>query len=374
MSKPKNHRKPKRELWALSAPANTIIDRNIVALTVEIDKNIDANGNGEIQIFPSGRFYAKDNRRPEGWKLTQEFADKLISAADAQKDDYMVDFEHQTIYVASNGQPNPAAGWFKQLEYRDGEGLFAKVKWTKEAASLIQDDKYRYISPFFESDDEGNVLSLFNVGLTNTPAIDGMAKVVALSEIIETKRSRSNFLSELESLVANSSGLSADQLVGAVKEMVNQVNWLTTEVPKTDPAPVDPQPDPKADPATDPKVEETPDPSKFVPIEMFDEVKEQLAALQSQQTTEALNIIVEEALQDGKITPAQKQWAMSLGKQNIDSLKQYISSAPVITRVGEKQSTPGSGNPTALSQDAKDKSFQMNMTPERYAELREKVK
>ncbi len=353
MSKPQNHQKAKRELWALSTPANTIIDRNIVALTVTIDKNIDADGNGEIQIFPSGRFYAKDNRRPEGWKLTQEFADKLISAADAQKDDYMVDFEHQTIYVASNGQPNPAAGWFKQLEYRDGEGLFAKVKWTKEAASLIQDDKYRYISPFFESDDDGNVLSLFNVGLTNTPAIDGMAKVVALSEIIETKRSRSNFLSELESLVANSSGLSADQLVGAVKEMVNQVNWLTTEVPETNPAPADSKSDPKADPKPAPKVDQVPDPSKYVPIEMFDEVKEQLAALQSQLTTEALNIIVEEALQDGKITPAQKQWAMSLGSQNLDSLKQYISSAPVITNVGKSQAGGTNSNKQALTASQK---------------------
>lgn len=374
MSKPKNHQKAKRELWALSTPANTIIDRNIVALTVTIDKNIDADGNGEIQIFPSGRFYAKDNRRPEGWKLTQEFADKLISAADAQKDDYMVDFEHQTIYAASNGQPNPAAGWFKQLEYRNDEGLFAKVKWTKEAASLIQDDKYRYISPFFESDDDGNVLSLFNVGLTNTPAIDGMAKVVALSEIIETKRSRSNFLSELESLVANSAGLSADQLVGAVKEMVNQVNWLTAEVPKTDPAPVDSKSDPKADPKPDPKVEETPDPSKFVPIEAFNEVKEELKKIQDVHKEEALNFIIGEAMEEGKITPAQKKWAMNLGKKDLDSLKQYVSSAPVITRVGEKQSTPGVGNPAALSQDVKDKSFQMNITPERYAELRAKVK
>ena len=343
-----------REKWALTKGAKQQPDHNMVALTLTIDKNIDSDGNGEIQIFPDGRFYAKDGRRPEGWQLTADFANKLIEAANAQKDDYMVDYEHQTIYAASNGKPNPAAGWFKGLEYREGEGLFAKVKWTATAAQQIKNDEYRYISPFFESDEEGNILSLFNVGLTNTPAIDGMAKVVALSELVPSTRSRSSFLEQLKTLIDNAEGLSADQLVGAVKEMVNQVDWLTQKTPETtkaDTAPKEPEPTP--DPVEEPETntEEptvAPDPEKYVPIEVFNEIRDQLAELQKAQKTQALNSVVEEALQTGKLLPSQKNWALNLGTKNIDSLKEYLANAQPIVPIGKTQSG-GAPNTDALT-------------------------
>lgn len=353
--------------WHLHQVADE--SKNLVALTASIDKEIDADGNGYIQIFPAGRFYAKDNRKPDGWKLTKEIAESLIATAQKQEDDYLIDYEHQTLYAASNGKPVIAAGWFKNLEYREDEGLFAKVKWNAAAVEAIKNDEYRYISPTFEADKDGNVVSLFNVALTNVPAIDGMAKVVALSELIEAKRSRANFLTELKSLVDSATGLSEDQLVGAVREMINQVHWLSQdqtglEAPNTK-NPSEAKTDNQQDVAT-------PDPSKFVPIEMFNEVKEQLGTLLSTQKAEALNIIVEEALQDGKLTPAQKSWALTLGQQNLESLKQYISSAPVLTPIGRTQSG-GKQSVAALSQDIKDKAFQMNMSPEEYVKYREKV-
>lgn len=358
-----------REMWALTKGANQQSDQpdhNMVALTLTIDKNIDSDGNGEIQIFPDGRFYAKDGRRPEGWQLTAEFANKLIEAAQKQKDDYMVDYEHQTIFAAKNGQPNPAAGWFKELEYREGEGLFAKVKWNEAAAQQIKNDEYRYISPFFESDDDGNILSLFNVGLTNTPAIDGMAKVVALSELVPSTRSRSSFLEQLKTLVDNAEGLSADQLVGAVKEMVNQVDWLTQktpETPKSDPIPKEPDEnnsvvkdnlttdEPETNTEASAEASE-PDPEKYVPIEAFNEIRDQLAELQKAQNTQALNSVVEEALQVGKLLPSQKNWALNLGTKNIDSLKEYLANAQPIVPIGKTQSG-GTSNTNALTPEQK---------------------
>lgn len=342
--------------WALTGLANHLPDQNMVALTLSVDKNIDADGNGEIQIFPAGRFYAKDGRRSEGWELTQDFAEKLIAAAENQKDDYMVDFEHQTIYAASNGQPNPAAGWFKSLEYRPDAGLFAKVKWNAAAAEMIEKDEYRYISPFFESDEAGNILSLFNVGLTNTPAIDGMAKVVALSELIPSDRSRSGFREQLKTLLDSSDGLSTDQLVGAVREMVNQVEWLSQEHPKT-PEITSSEPDtPTDDTAVTEPVsteEPIPDPEKYISIEAFNEVREELAKLQKAQSTDALNTIVEEALKAGKLTPAQKSWAMSLGNKNMDSLKEYLSGTQPIVPIGKSQTGGAPSQTNALTAEQK---------------------
>ncbi|WP_438805125.1 phage protease [Sodalis sp. (in: enterobacteria)] len=57
-----------------------------------------------------------------------------------------------------NGQPAPAAGWYSQLEWVEGLGLFAvDVEWTERARTLIAAGEYRFVSPLFQYDRQGNV-------------------------------------------------------------------------------------------------------------------------------------------------------------------------------------------------------------------------
>lgn len=141
------------------------------------------SGEGKtICLLPVGLFRANDGR-PEalpGWILTASNATAIIQAAAAQANDFVIDYEHQTMKTAQNGQPAPAAGWFKRLEWREAAGLFAvDVRWTARASAMIVAGEYRYISPVFNYDSTGLVTRLLSAAITNTPALDGLTDIAA---------------------------------------------------------------------------------------------------------------------------------------------------------------------------------------------------
>ncbi len=90
-----------------------------------------------IRLLPAGRFKAKDGRPaglPDGWHLDDASAAQVIASAQAQQDQFLIDYEHQTLYSEDNGAKAPAAGWFSALEWRPGDGLYATdVAWTDYA-------------------------------------------------------------------------------------------------------------------------------------------------------------------------------------------------------------------------------------------------
>jgi phage I-like protein len=135
----------------------------------------------EVQLLPAGRFKSIDGRPAsmaacKEWVMDAEAAKMLIAAASARQDAYVIDYEHQTLMKEQNGQPAPAAGWFKGMEWREGVGLFGlNVEWTPKAAQAIKEGEYRYISPVIRFDpDTGRVTGLTMAALTNYAGIDGM--------------------------------------------------------------------------------------------------------------------------------------------------------------------------------------------------------
>lgn len=138
----------------------------------------------EFRILPAGVFRAKDGRPAHlpGWKIDAEIAQRVI-AASTSVDELVIDYEHQTINAEKNGQPAPAAGWFRQMVWREGAGLFAVgVQWTDKARAMIAAREYRYISPVFPYNAvTGEVQKIVGLGLTNNPALPGLANLAALS-------------------------------------------------------------------------------------------------------------------------------------------------------------------------------------------------
>lgn len=131
-----------------------------------------------IQLFPAGWFGAPNGKGPR-WFMDAALAQALIDAANLRVNHYEFDYEHQSLNAPRASGPVPAAGWFKSLSWVEGVGLFADVQWTERAASLIQADEYRYVSPTFSYDEKGYVRELINAALTNTPVLDGMQRVAA---------------------------------------------------------------------------------------------------------------------------------------------------------------------------------------------------
>lgn len=136
-----------------------------------------------IRLLPAGIFRAIDGRPVglPGWQLPTGSAAAIVRAAASRSDDFVIDYEHQTLQAAKNGQPAPAAGWFKKLEWREGQGLFAvDVRWTARATAMIKAGEYRYISPVFGFDSKtGAVQYIQSAAITNFAALDGLTDIAA---------------------------------------------------------------------------------------------------------------------------------------------------------------------------------------------------
>ncbi|MCW5597794.1 MAG: hypothetical protein KIT59_01570 [Nitrosomonas sp.] len=138
----------------------------------------------------------------------------------------MVDYEHQTLLAAQNGQPAPAAGWFGKLAWRES-GLFAvDVEWTGRASQMIEGGECRYISPVFAYDKKtGKVKRLLHAALTNNPALDGMDAVAASQyQLLNTEKlSMNELLEQLRWLLNMPVTATVDEVVTELRKAIDQL-------------------------------------------------------------------------------------------------------------------------------------------------------
>lgn len=299
---------------------------------------IQADG-AAIQLFPAVPFKARDGRpdvKGGHWVINAKVAANVIAKAAARITDMVIDFEHQTLNTEKNGQPAPAAGWLKgaSLEWREGHGLFAvNPEWVGDTAELIAARKYRYLSPVFSYDRKtGEVLELHHVGLTNNPAIDGMGDLLSLAaarfELAKpaataTEKPRV----DKEALIA-ALGLSSDATdediqtaLTALKASKEKVDELTTQLA-----------------AAKAQTTANPDPAKFAPVSLVEELKKDIAALRTAQVSGEVDDLVKAGLSDGRLLPAQEKWARELGTKDVAALKTYLDSTPAIAALKGQQS------------------------------------
>ncbi|MBN3045316.1 phage protease [Pectobacterium brasiliense] len=326
----------------------------VAALAAEINKA----SLGIIQLFPAGEFRARDGRPTEcpAWIMTAEVAQALIAAADAQQTPYVIDYEHQTLRAAKNGQPAPASGWFKKLEWRDGDGLFAvDVTWTDSAAAMIAANSYRFISPVFSYDKSGRVLQLLHAALTNTPAVDGMDEVMlaAASLLAVTSSTQEDTMDELLERLRWMLNLpitaTAEDITAELNKLIDQLASATAGTAAASFNTLSANPFSLIDKLTADAASvaaltaqvANPDPAQWVSVDVMQQsVTEALAtsnnntaALAQQQCAELITV----ALSDGRLLPAQKSWAESLAKSSPDSLKTFLDNAPKIAALTTTQ-------------------------------------
>jgi len=108
-------------------------------------------GETAVRLLPAGEFRSADGSgRPTdapAWRIDAAQAAILIARDTARSSRRVVDYEHQTLLAAKNGNPAPAAGWIGALEWREGDGLYAQIEWTEKAAAMIAAGEYRGSSP-----------------------------------------------------------------------------------------------------------------------------------------------------------------------------------------------------------------------------------
>jgi len=330
----------------------------IAALSFELS----TDSSKPLQLTPSGAFRAQDGRPTDvaAWFINADIAARVIQLASTAANSLVIDYEHQTLNAEVNGQPAPAAGWFKNMEWRDGIGLFAvNVDWTDKAKAFIADKEYKYISPVFSySKNTGEVIKMLHVALTNTPALDGM-QAVALKNletslqlpIEETMNPVLKALLAKLGLPETTSEADAMTAVTALKAKADQIDAKDAEIVGLKA---------KADQLTAKDAEiaalkannagsDNPDPAKFVPIEAMTAMQTQIAALSAKFQTGEVNDVVTVALKEGRLLPAQESWARELGNKDLASLKSFIASAPPIAAL---KGTQTEGKPPVTDPNA----------------------
>ncbi|BEV09324.1 phage protease [Methylophilus sp. DW102] len=264
----------------------------------------------DMQILPAQDFRADDGRPEDvdSWKINSAIAQKLIAKLAARKNDLLIDYEHQSLRAALNGQPVIAAGWFKQMEWREGSGMWLKqVDLTNRAKGMISNKEVRYTSPVFVYDkNTGEILEIVSVALTNTPAVDGMQDIAALT---------ANYLNNINPL--GDTHMDQNKEVAALS---TQVTSLTAQV-----AALTTERDQANNKVTALTAERDALQTKVADIEA--KAKAEAEAAEKKQHDDLLQT----ALSDGRLTPKQKPWAEGL---TLAALNSYLETAPVI--IGDK--------------------------------------
>lgn len=307
----------------------------------------------EIQLFPAGTFRARDGRPAgiDGWVMTADVARRVIVRATQRQTPFVTDYEHQTLYAETSGNPAPAAAWFSNLEWREGDGLYAvDVDWTAKAAAMIAGDEYRYLSPVFKFDPKtGEITELLMAAVTNNPAIDGIADVAAARYLTNPEEEHS-VDEELLKLLGLEADATPEQVRAAIQALIDKAGQAEADVAAA-----------RAEAAK-------PDPAKYVPVSALSAVRDQVAALTAKLNGNEVDTLIAKGLDDGRLLPELEEWARELGESDVAALRSYIEKAqPIVALTG--QQTNGKKLPKGDNQLTEEEVAVcrlMNQTPEEF--------
>jgi len=292
--------------------------------TITIINDLSGTAPPEIQILPYGHI-----ETPKGdFIVDEESIDAIIREFEKQKNDIVIDYEHQTL--ADPPVAAPAAGWIKKLINKGKDGLWAVVEWTDKARQMIAAKEYKYISPvFLKRVSDNKVLKLINAALTNLPNIDGMVPLVNKAINIEKEERHMKELLKTLGLPEDAKEEEAILAVNKLKESSTQKTVASKAVLEAL------------------GLKENAAESEIIGTIMamkqshstVEQLTSELTEIKNKLAEKEASDAVDKAMQEGKITPAQKDWAKEYAKSDLAGFHVFVSKAPVIVPVGQKVST-----------------------------------
>ncbi len=228
-----------------------------------------------VRIAPWGEVDSSSGR----FVVDEDAARLVLDAFARHGTDLPIDYEHQTLggpYASPTGQA-PAAGWIKRLETVPGDGLYAVVEWTEPARAQLVARQYRYLSPVaVVRKSDRKLVGLHSVALTNKPAIVGAEPIV--NKVDDGEGVAAGALQSLRDVLE----LDADCDVNTVLVAANR---------------------------------------------KFDELDRDRAVRQAEER-------VGVAIRQGRLTEAQREFAIELALREDGLFDRWLKSAPVVVPVG----------------------------------------
>ncbi|MVG14436.1 phage protease [Aeromonas jandaei] len=389
-----------------SAPFVAILQANPISgerLAV-LDAQLTPQGDGWYQLLPVGPFKARDGRPFDvasgHWQLDGQIAAALIARAKALGQDILIDYDHQTLKTDQNGQPAPAAGWYNadEIEWREGQGLFIKPRWTERAAALVAAKEYRFLSAVFPYDAQGRPLELRMTAITNDPGVVGMQALAALSALPV-----SSHMSIQPGQLATSSHVAQQEksmnehliaLLGKLGIQPGADGQFTAEQGTAALAALDTL---QASAASAPELEAALtaertslaalkatvstgqggqiDLAKYVPVETYNALVTEVATLSAKVETTDAATLLKEARTQGKVVAAEEEYLTAYAAQKgVAALKALLEPRPAIAALAASQTTqvtlPEKKGEAVLSADDKYAADQLGISYEEFAKAK----
>jgi phage I-like protein len=184
----------------------------------------------KIQILRTGDWKRSPIGKP--LKITPQIITSLKENFDQKVRGYddgklPVDYFHDSDKVS--------AGWIEALTIEaDGNELWAEVKWTNKAMSMLSEGEVRYVSVEFDTDyqdvETGKKYgpTLFGAGLTNRPFVKKMQAVANFSEGEAPMMTPEQMMARIKELEAALAAAQGQQ--GAVVQDLGQQKQMYTEL------------------------------------------------------------------------------------------------------------------------------------------------
>ncbi|WP_368228767.1 phage protease [Aeromonas sp. R10-1] len=363
-----------------------------------LDAQLTPQGDGWYQLLPVGPFKARDGRPfdvPGGhWQLDKTIATTLINRAKALGQDILIDYDHQTLKVDQNGQPAPAAGWYNgdEIEWREGQGLFIKPRWTERAAALVAAKEYRFLSAVFPYDAQGRPLELRMTAITNDPGVVGMQALASLSALPASQPGqpatpahavhKETPMNELLKKLLAKLGieLTGDPTDEQLQKALTELDSLQASAKKT----------PELEAAL--SAEKTAlaalkaqtmsveqggqvDLAQFVPVATYNALVTQVAALTAQVDTTDAATLIKEARTAGKVVAAEEEYLTAYAAQKgVAALKALLEPRPAIAALTASQTAavtlPEKKGEAVLSAEDKYAADQLGISHEDFAKAK----
>lgn len=305
-------------------------------LTVRPLSGIDLSGVPEvIRVLPKGHVSSTKG----DFEVDDRDIAGIIRQFKARRLDLVIDYEHQTL---SDVQA-PAAGWIKDL-YPGEDALMARVEWTQKGREYIANKEYRYLSPVVLVKKADQHAAVFHsAALTNTPAITGMFAIInsdALS--IEEEEEPRMELSALIELLGLEEGTAEEDVLKRIKELTQQAaeEGQGGQEGKEGPAKEGTQlvanktvldllglpEDARTEDVT----------ARIMAFKAGDSaLQRRVAELEKQAASQKAEELVGLAMKDGKLSPAQKEWAVAYALSDPKGFAKFVEKAPVVVPMGK---------------------------------------
>ncbi|MCH8851300.1 MAG: hypothetical protein IID41_01455 [Planctomycetes bacterium] len=270
--------------------------------------------------------------------------------------DIPIDFEHQTLggsYASPDGLA-PAAGWIKDLIGIESVGLMADVEWTELGLEHLQKRQYRYLSPVaLIRKSDRRLVGLHSAALTNKPAIVGMEALVNREDSSEAH----------DCGVPLAACCQCDRDGASEEHGRTSHPWQPGEDSPNQTVQIAQAPDKSGFHSACGSLDQTLEDQSMV--ETLEKLRQQLdldqqggarqvlvaasqriAELEQREEDKGAEARVSAAMAAGKLTEAQREWALKLALSNAQSFDEWSAAAPMVVNLG-RTAAPSAGDPVA---------------------------